>query len=233
MAKPSISIFFPCYNDKGTIGKLVTNSIKQLKKLTKRFEVIVVDDGSTDGSRRLLKKIAKKHPQLRLVFHKKNKGYGGALTSGFKAAKHDLVFYTDGDAQYDIKEMPLLLPLMTRDIDIVNGIKIGRGDSWYRVTIGKLYNFFVRNAFGIDVFDVDCDFRLIRNKTLKGIKLESTSGAICVELVKKLEMKNARFREVSVHHYPRTYGKSQFFNFFRIYKTGLELISLWLKLVVK
>ena len=172
------------------------------------------------------------HPELRLVFHEKNKGYGGALQSGFKTASKDLVFYTDGDAQYDIHEMPLLVPLMTEDIDIVNGIKIKRGDPLHRVVIGNIYNFFIRNMFNLFVFDVDCDFRLIRRTKLERINFTSNSGAICTELVKKLDMQGTRFREVSVHHYPRTYGKSQFFNFRRVYDTGIELIKLWFQVVV-
>jgi glycosyltransferase involved in cell wall biosynthesis len=230
--KPSISVFFPCYNDKGTIGGLVTRALELLKDISNDYEVIVVDDGSTDGSRERLKEIESLHSNVRLVFHRENKGYGGALQSGFEAASKDLIFYTDGDAQYDINEMPLLVPLMTSDIDIVNGIKIGRGDSLYRVVIGHIYNFFIRNLFNLFVFDVDCDFRLIRRNMLEGINFMSSSGAICTELVKKLHMKGARFREVSVHHYPRTYGQSQFFNLNRVINTGRDLIKLWFQVVI-
>jgi len=230
--KPSITVFFPCYNDRGTIDKLVIQSLNLLQELSDDYEVIVVDDGSTDGSRELLKELESQHPNVKLVFHEKNKGYGGALQSGFEAATKDLVFYTDGDAQYDINEMPLLVPLLTADIDVVNGIKIGRGDPMHRVVIGYLYNFFIRNLFNIDLFDVDCDFRLIRRKMLQGINLTATSGAICTELVKKLDIKGARFREVSVHHYPRTYGRSQFFSLRRVFHTGVELIKLWFQVVL-
>lgn len=232
MMKPSISVFFPCYNDRGTIGDLVTQSLRLLQELSDDYEVIVVDDGSTDGSRELIRELERQNPNVKIVFHENNKGYGGALQSGFKAATKDLIFYTDGDAQYDIQEMPLLVPLLTDNIDIVNGIKIGRGDPVHRVVIGNLYNFFIRNTFGIDIFDVDCDFRLIRRKVLRGINLTANSGAICTELVKKLELSGARFREVSVHHYPRAYGQSQFFNVRRVFHTGMELIKLWFRVVL-
>lgn len=232
MINSSVSVFFPCYNDKGTIGKLIRRSLQLLKAHTRNYEVIVIDDSSTDGSRQLLQKLAHKYPQLRLIFHKRNQGYGGALRSGFKAATKDLIFYTDGDAQYDINEMPLLFPLLTPNIDVVNGIKIGRADAWYRVFVGNIYNFFVRNLFDIDLFDVDCDFRLIRRYRVKPLKLRSNSGAICVELIKKLQNQGCNFREVSVHHYPRVYGQSQFFNSRRIWHTGVELVQLWFELIV-
>lgn len=233
MVKPSISVFFPCYNDKGTISLLVEEVDKVLSKRKIKHEVIVVDDGSTDGSREVLKKLTREIESLKLVFHRKNRGYGGALKTGFKTAKYDLVFYTDGDAQYDVNELDLLIPLMTKDIDVVNGIKMFRNDPWYRVVIGNLYNFFVRNVFGIDIADTDCDFRLIRKSLLNKISLKSDSGSICAELVRKLQDAGAQFRQVSVHHYPRVYGGSQFFNVKRVWKTGTELILLWWELNFK
>lgn len=232
MAKslPSVSVFFPCYNDEGTIGGLVRTADKILRRRDGKYEIIVIDDGSTDGSRQLLKKLVKKFPKLKLVFHKGNKGYGGALKSGFDKARYELVFYTDGDGQYDVSEMKLMFSLLTNDVDVVNGIKMFRNDPWYRVIVGNIYNFFVRNIFGIDIFDTDCDFRLIRKSVLKKVGLKCKSGAICVELVKKLQDAGARFRQVSVHHYARKYGQSQFFNWRRILMTGWELVKLRLEL---
>ena len=226
----SVSVFFPCYNDERTIGGLIETADKILRRRRGKYEIIVVDDGSTDGSRWLLKKLAKEFSSLRLVFHRGNKGYGGALRSGFGKAKYDLVFYTDGDGQYDVSELALMLPLMSDDIDVVNGIKMFRNDPWYRVTAGNLYNFFVRNVFGIDIFDTDCDFRLIRKSLLKKINLKCSSGAICVELVRKFQDAGAKFRQVSVHHYQRKFGKSQFFNWKRIVMTGFELAKLRVEL---
>lgn len=233
MAKglPSVSVFFPCYNDERTIGGLVREADKILKRRGGKYEIIVIDDGSNDGSRRLLKKLANEFPKLRLIFHKGNRGYGGALRSGLGKSKYELVFYTDGDGQYDVGEIELMFPLMTEDIDVVNGIKMFRNDSWYRVVAGNLYNFFVRNLFGIDIFDTDCDFRLIRKSLLRKADLKCISGAICVELVKKLQDAGGRFRQVSVHHYSRKYGSSQFFNWKRIVMTGWELVKLRIELI--
>lgn len=228
----SISVFFPCYNDEKTIGKLVKNSLKVLKKLTNDFEVIVVNDGSKDKSKEVVEEILKKEKRVKLINHSKNKGYGGALRSGFKAAKKDLIFYTDGDGQYDVNEIPLLLPLMTKDVDFVNGIKMGRGDLPHRVFFGNLHKFINRWLFWLPVYDVDCDYRLIRKNLIKKIKLNSNSGSICIELVKKAEKAGATFRQISVHHYDRLYGTSQFFKPSKIIKTYIDIAKLWFDLVI-
>ncbi len=233
MASPSISVFFPCYNDEKTIGKLVKDSITTLEKLTNNYEVIVVNDGSSDGSLALLRKLQKKHPVLKVVNHRKNKGYGGALISGFKKSSKKLVFYTDGDGQYDVKELPILLKLMTPDVDFINGIKMTRHDATYRIIVGNLYSLVIRWGFWLPIMDVDCDFRLIRRSIIKKIKLQSTSGSICVELVKKAQRAGANFRQVSVHHYNRKWGESQFFVPRRILRTFWDLGGLWLRLMIK
>lgn len=228
----SISVFFPCYNDKGTIASLVLDARTVLEKITDDYEIIVVDDGSTDGSRDLLLAMQGDTPQLKLVMHENNRGYGGALRSGFKAASKELVVYTDGDGQYDVKELPLLLEKMADGIDVVNGYKIKRNDPLYRIVIGWLYQYFIKALFQIKIKDVDCDFRLIRKKAVEAIKLESNTGTICIELVKKIEKAGFKFKEVGVHHYFRTYGKSQFFNFKRVFKTLSGIISLWVDIFI-
>lgn len=233
MAKlPSISVFFPCYNDSKTIGSLVESAFGVLQNLTNNYEVIVVDDGSKDESRTVLKVLAKKYKKLKLVFHKKNKGYGGALKSGFAESEKDLVFYTDGDGQYDVSELPLLYSLMTPDVNFVNGIKMRRSDAPHRVFFGNLHKFANRWLFWLPIYDVDCDFRLIRRGIIKSIKLDSNSGSICIELVKKAERAGAVFRQVSVHHYDRKYGQSQFFKLPKIIATYIDIATLWIKLMV-
>lgn len=229
---PSISIFFPCYNDSKSIGKLIEDSFSILPKIAEDYEVIVVDDGSYDNSRKVLKKIQKKYKKLKLVFHKKNRGYGGALKSGFENASKDLVFYTDGDGQYDINEFFVLHSLMTDDANFINGIKMGRSDKEYRIIAGNFHKFITRWLFWLPIQDVDCDFRLIRKELLKKLDLKSNSGSICVELVKKAEREGAIFREVSVHHYERKWGQSQFFRLDRIVKTYKDILILWFRLMI-
>jgi len=228
----SISVFFPCFNDSKSIKKLVHDSFIVLKKITPNHEVIVIDDYSTDNSREVLTNLSKKYPKLKLVFHKKNLGYGGALRSGFKNSSKNLVFYTDGDGQYDVKELPILLLLMTKDVDFVNGIKMSRHDPTYRIFIGNLYSFVARWLFFLPTYDVDCDFRLIKRQILKKIHLKSNSGSICVELVKKAQRAGAKFRQVSIHHRERRWGQSQFFRMDRILITFFELGRLWINLMI-
>lgn len=228
----SISVFFPCYNDEGSIAKLIKDAVDTLESLTEDYEVIVVDDGSKDESRQILLRLAKVYKKLKLVFHEKNLGYGGALRSGFKASSKELVFYTDGDGQYNVKELSVLLGLMSDDVDFVNGIKMARRDATYRIVIGNMYSLVARWIFMLPVYDVDCDFRLIRKTIIDRLNLESNSGSICVELIKKSQRVGARFRQVSVHHFERQWGKSQFFRFSKLLATFLELSRLWLGMVV-
>jgi glycosyltransferase involved in cell wall biosynthesis len=159
-------------------------------------------------------------------------GYGAALRSGFQAASKELVFYTDGDGQYDVGELPRLLERMTPEVGLVNGYKLERHDPWHRILIGKAYNQFARLLFRIRIRDIDCDFRLIRRWLLQKIRLTSTSGTICVELVRKLELSPYRVVEVGVHHYPRQHGRSQFFRLRALAKTFYQLLRLYLRLVL-
>jgi glycosyltransferase involved in cell wall biosynthesis len=232
VTRPSISAFFPCYNDAPTIGGLVRSVDCQLRQVTDDYEVIVVNDGSRDNSAEVLQALQSELPSLRVISHPVNRGYGGALRSGFAAATKDLVFYTDGDAQYDVKELPVLLMLMTEDTHFVNGIKMARGDAQYRVHAGNVHKFLMRWSFWLPVIDVDCDFRLIRRSLLERITLRSNSGSICVELVKDAQRAGAQFREVSVHHYPRQFGESQFFRPGRILRTYLDLAQIWIELMI-
>lgn len=231
--RPGISVFFPAYNDAGTIGSLVLAALHVLPDLTDDYEVIVVNDGSQDYTAEIIDDLATRFPQVKAVHHPQNRGYGGALQTGFATASKDLVFYTDGDAQYDPHELRDLYAALTPQIDVVNGYKIARSDPLHRKIIGRIYHHTVKLMFGFKLRDVDCDFRLIRRNVFDVIQLESDSGTICLELVKKLQDAGYRFAEVPVHHYHRTYGKSQFFNFPRLWRTFVQLTQLWWKLVIR
>jgi glycosyltransferase involved in cell wall biosynthesis len=232
-AKPGLSIFFPAYNDSGTIASLVITALQTARGLTSDFEVIIVNDGSADATARIADELARTYPEVRVVHHARNRGYGGALQSGFKAATRELVFYTDGDAQYDPSEMTRLWHALDDTIDLVNGYKISRSDPFHRIVIGRIYHHTVRLLFGLQVRDVDCDFRLLRRSIFQQVLLEKNSGVICLEMMKKIQDAGFHIAEVPVHHYHRAYGKSQFFNFRRLFKTAVDVAGLWFALVVR
>jgi glycosyltransferase involved in cell wall biosynthesis len=231
-AVASVSAFFPCYNDEATIGSVVESAAATLDRVGADGEIIVVNDGSSDGSERELKQLTETEPRLRVVTHEHNRGYGGALLSGFGAATKQWVFYTDGDGQFDPAELELLVARAGRDIDVVQGYKLNRADNVARRVIGRVYHRFVSLAFGLRVRDTDCDFRLIRRSKLEAVRLEKTTGVICVELVRKLQDAGAGIIEVGVHHYPRTHGRSQFFKVTSVVRTLWDLAKLWVELVV-
>jgi glycosyltransferase involved in cell wall biosynthesis len=243
--KPSISVFFPFLNDWGTVGSLVALSVATVSKLTDDWEVIVVNDGSKQDDRQALQAVVDlvnieykesniKNKRIKIIDHEKNRGYGGALRSGFETASKDLIFYTDCDAQYDPRELEKLYRALKSDTAMVNGYKIKRNDPLYRTVIGRLYHYAVKLAFGLPIRDTDCDFRLIRKSVFEKVKLHENTGTICVELVKKVShFFPGKIEEVPVHHFWRTSGKSQFFNFERLFKTFNNLYRLWWKLMVK
>lgn len=229
---PSLSVFFPAYNDAGTIASLVIQAVQIAGRLTPDFEVLVVNDGSSDSTGRIADELARTYPQVRVIHHPENRGYGGALRTGFASSTKALIAYTDGDAQYDPSELEVLWNSFSEDADMVTGYKISRSDPLHRIVIGRLYHYVVKVMFGLRVRDVDCDFRLMRREVFDRVRLERDTGVICLEMMRKIQDAGFRVLEVPVHHYHRTHGRSQFFNFSRIFWTGIDVLKLWLQLVV-
>jgi glycosyltransferase involved in cell wall biosynthesis len=232
-AVEAVSVFFPCYNDEATIAQMVRIAVATLDRIgVWDAEVIVINDGSTDGSAAVLADLCTHQPLLRVVTHEHNRGYGGALLSGFEASKKQWVFYTDGDGQFDPAELELLAQRASDDVDVVQGYKLRRADGVVRTVIGRVYHRFVKLCFGLKIRDTDCDFRLIRRAALDRVTLVHTTGVICVELVRKLQDAGARFTEVGIHHYRRLHGTSEFFRVGAIVRTLWGLVGLWVQMVV-
>ena len=230
--RPSITAFFPCYNDSATIASIVITADRTLRELTDNYEIIVANDASTDNSAAILDELCLIYPHLRVIHHTVNHGYGGNLRSMFAESTKDLIFYTDGDGQYDPAELSALYRHLGADVDVVQGWKIERHDPLHRKIIGRVYHHFVKWWFGLHLRDVDCDFRLFRRHVLESFPLESNSGSITVEMMTRVEQGGFRVVEAPVHHYFRVAGQSQFFNFPRVARTLVELTGLWLKLKV-
>jgi glycosyltransferase involved in cell wall biosynthesis len=228
----SVSAFFPCYNDALSIPTMVRDVRRALVDSVDDFEIIVVDDGSADESFDVLTALGQEIPELRVIRHESNRGYGGALLSGFDAASREWIFYTDGDAQYDASEITRCIDAVTADVDVVQGWKMGRGDPWYRKLIGRTYHHVVKFMFRLPVRDTDCDFRLIHSRVMGKVELTSTSGVICVEMMHAFDRVGVRFVEVGVSHHPRPYGKSQFFRIPAIARSAKQLMALWWRVTI-
>ncbi len=226
-AKPDISFFFPAFDDAGTVEKLALAASAVLREVANQWEVIIVNDGSFDNTGEVADACARKYENIVVKHHRYNQGYGAALKTGFKTARYDLIFYTDGDMQYDPEELKLLLPLLRDDVAIVSGIKSKRADPWDRVVSAKIYNYVVRLFFRIHVRDVDAAFKLIRHEVLQNMELTSNGGFICAELFAKARQLGYQVVQHPVSHYQRTYGRSSAFNLLFILRSTLELMDLW------
>ncbi len=231
---PSLSVFFPAYNDSGTIASLVIRALQAAGRLTPDHEVLIINDGSRDATPEIAEELARLYPQVRVIHHEANRGYGGALRSGFAQATKDFIFYTDGDAQYDPREMTDLWERLGEGVDMVNGYKISRSDPLHRIIIGRLYHHTVKLLFGLKVRDVDCDFRLMRRAIFERVRLEKSSGVICLEMMKKIQDAGFRHRRGACPPLPprvrasrssSTSGESD--------ARAIDVLKLWWALVVR
>jgi len=201
----SISVFFPCYNEQGNITRTTQRAIDILQKLGADYEVIIVDDGSSDATGQIADEIAGRNNRVKVVHHPTNLGYGAALQSGFKAATKELVFYTDGDGQFDISELPPLLPLI-KQYDIISCYRLNRQDSLLRKLNGWAWTKLVGFLFNMNVRDIDCAFKLYKREIFDNIQMSSTGALIDAEILALAVRKGYTITQRPVHHYPRTAG---------------------------
>jgi glycosyltransferase involved in cell wall biosynthesis len=226
LAAPSISVFFPCYNEQDNVARTVENALAVLRKLGADFEVIIVDDGSSDETARIADGLAARQSAVTVVHHPTNLGYGAALQSGFKAATKQLIFYTDGDGQFDIAEMPPLLPLMDQ-YDIVSCYRLNRRDSIIRKINAWCWTKLVCLLFGLKIRDIDCAFKLYKSEIFKDMKLQSAGALIDAEILARAARKGYTITQKPVHHYPRTAGKQTGANLRVILRAFKELFRLY------
>jgi glycosyltransferase involved in cell wall biosynthesis len=202
----SLTVFFPCYNEQENVARITRQALAVLEGLGADYEVIIVNDGSSDNTGPIADQLAREHSRVRVIHHPRNLGYGAALQSGFRAAAKELVFFTDGDAQFDLAELPPLLPLLEK-YDIVCGYRMNRQDNFVRRMNGWLWTKLSNVMFSLHLRDIDCAFKLYKRAIFDDIRMESTGALISTEILARAVRKGYTITERGVHHYPRTAGK--------------------------
>ncbi len=202
-----ISVVLPAYNEEDSIEKAARAALEFLPTCFTDHEVLVVDDGSRDATAAVVEKLAREHPTLRLLRHEQNQGYGAAIATGFTAARGELIFYTDSDNQFDIRELKDTVPLL-EDADVVFGFRVYRYDSVTRCLLSWIYNRLVRVLFLVKVRDVDCAFKLFKREVVEQLHFESRDFFIDTEMAARVSHLGSRLVEKGVRHYPRTAGST-------------------------
>jgi glycosyltransferase involved in cell wall biosynthesis len=228
-ARPRLTFFFPAYNEEENIERTVELALSEVGPLVDgSIEVLAVDDGSSDRTPELADALAAADPRVR-VHHQPNRGYGGALKSGFANARGELISFSDGDLQFDLKEMSRLLERLDdtrRPVDAVIGYRIKRRDPFHRIFIAKTYNAIVSVAFGLRVRDIDCAMKLFRREVFSGLRLDADGPFLSAELLIKLRARGVRMAQVGVNHYPRAAGTNTGASFTKILRTFRDLAVL-------
>jgi glycosyltransferase involved in cell wall biosynthesis len=228
-SRPRLTFFFPAYNEEENIERTVELALAEIGPLVDgSLEVLAVDDGSSDRTPELADALAAADPRVR-VHHQPNRGYGGALKAGFANARGELICFSDGDLQFDLKEMSRLLERLAdagRPVDAVIGYRIKRRDPFHRLFIAKTYNAIVSVAFGLRVRDIDCAMKLFRREVFEGLRLDADGPFLSAELLIKLRARGVRMAQVGVNHYPRAAGTNTGASFGKILRTFRDLAVL-------
>ncbi len=229
---PSISAFFPAYNEEHNVAGMVERLRAVLPRVAEEYEIIIVDDGSADRTGAIADELAAQDPHVRVVHHPANRGYGGALKSGFAASRNEYVFFTDGDGQFDVEEIERLLPFVP-DYDIVVGYRLVRAEGGLRQLNASAWNRLVRLLFRVPVRDVDCAFKLFKRRVFATIHPEAEGAMISTETLARAVRAGFRVTEVGVHHLRRTHGKPTGANPLVIARAFYELFKLYRRITVE
>ncbi len=231
-SRPALTFFFPAYNEEANIEQTVARALADIGPLVESLEVLAIDDGSTDNTPRLADALAAADSRVRVV-HQPNRGYGGALKSGFANGRGELIAFSDGDLQFDLAELKRLLDRLadrSRPVDAVIGYRIKRRDPFRRLVIAKTYNVIVSILFGLRVRDIDCAMKVFRAAVFDGLRLDAESPFLSAELLIKLNARGVTMDQVGVNHYPRTAGENTGASFRKILRTFRDIFKLRWKL---
>lgn len=222
-----ISVILPILNEEDCIETTVTTIHNQLKTIVSHYEILAINDGSTDNTQALLDSLKKKYSRLHIIKHKKNRGYGAVLRTGIHHAQYDWIFFTDADMQFDISELKRFIP-KTKNYDFIIGYRKNRADSLRRKVISFIYNKIIWILFGLHIRDVDCAFKLMRTSAVENIRFHSNSFFVSVELMFKAFKAHYRIAEIGVTHHPRKNGQSKV-TYRQIFSTIKDLKKLYIQ----
>ncbi len=230
---PELSVFFPCYNEEKNIALTVKKAVKVLEKTAKKWEIIIINDGSKDNTGKIALQIKQQYPNIKIITHNPNRGYGGAFKSGLYGAKYQWIAFTDSDGQFDFSEISKFIKKQqTTKADMVIGYYLGRKVSPLVIFTSKIWELIVFILFGLHVTDIDCGFKFISKKVVDTIpRLEAERGAfISSEFLIKAKKAGFKIEEIGVHHYPRTEGQATGRQLKVIIKSFSDLFKLWYKI---
>ena len=223
---PSLTVFFPCHNEKANLDRVLDQALRVVPQVAEEYEIIIIDDGSDDGTEQFISKRARQDPPIRLIRHPVNRGYGEALKSGFRSARMQWVFYTDGDGQFDLAELPLLVE-QSSSADIVSGYRLNRADPLYRKWNAFIFGMACRLFLGLNVPDIDCAFKLYRRDIFDRLTLTTTGAMIDAEILAKASRAGRRIITIPVSHHPRIAGTQSGAKLKVILKAMREFWVLW------
>ncbi len=227
---PSVSVVMPAYNEAPNVAQAVASAVAAMEKITPDYEVIVVDDGSRDGTSDVVKGLIPQYPKLRLVRNDPNRGYGGALRAGFETATKDLILFAPADNQFELEEAPRLLAMIEQGADIASGHRTERNDPFMRKVNAFGWNMLIRILFGYLCHDIDCGFKVFRRHILERVPLQSNGAMIDTELLAGAKARGFIIREAPVTHLPRTAGKPTGANIRVILRAFRDLVRFRLRL---
>ena len=225
----SLSAFFPAYNEEKNVQKLTRNLLKVLPEVAEEYEIVIVNDGSTDRTKEIIHRLAKENRCIRVVHHKENLGYGAAIRSGLINSRYSYIFFTDGDNQFNVFEIKKLIRYIN-GYDIIAGYRVNRKDNSVRKFNAWIWNILVRLLFGLKMRDVDCAFKLFRREVVNKINTQAEGAMINTEILAQARKYGFTIKQVGIHHYPRQWGKQSGANFEVIVKAFWELIKVYKRL---